>query len=179
MGMSHQIDALNLGFGPPGLRFALRNVTRTVNADWFNNGGPGTPQQDAMKASLRQGGPSVLNIYSVNFSGTWSSLLGYSTFPQTYTSAPTDDGIVILFTTLPGGPLASYNQGKTGVHETGHWVGLYHTFQGSCFEPGDYVADTQPEATPSEGCMEGRATCVVGDVLEGEVDPIREFAFNF
>ncbi|RXW11549.1 hypothetical protein EST38_g14306 [Candolleomyces aberdarensis] len=170
-----QIREINSAFAQTGLTFVLGGIDRTVNNDWFSNGGPDTYQQTAMKAALRNGGPADLNLYTVNFTGAWAGLLGYSTFPQQYKSNPSDDGVVVLYSSLPGGSMADYDQGKTAVHEIGHWVGLYHTFQGGCFGPGDYVSDTPPEEIPSEGCIEGRKTCLIPDLLQGVSDPIHNY----
>jgi hypothetical protein len=60
-----QMQVLNNDFANSGLSFNLAGITRTVNADWFNNAAPLTAQQTAMKQALRKGGPADLNIYSV------------------------------------------------------------------------------------------------------------------
>lgn len=116
-----------------------------------------------MKQALRKGAVNALNIYTVGFTSNSSAGLGYSTFPWSYSSNPTDDGVVILFSTFPGGSNTNYNLGRVLTHEVGHWVGLYDTYQGGCSSPGDYVDDTAPEAIPASGCPAYRDTCPGGD----------------
>jgi len=169
--LTSQISVMNKAYAGSGITWTLAGTTRTVNADWFNNAGPDTSQQTSMKNSLRQGGAADLNVYTVGFtSGAGAGLLGYSTFPSSYSSAAKDDGVVMLFSSVPGGTAAPYNLGQTLTHEAGHWVGLFHTFQGGCAASGDSVSDTPPEASPAFGCPTGRDTC-----SGGGVDPIHNF----
>jgi len=149
-----QMDVLNAAYSPTGWSFALQGVDRTTNPSWFDM--KSTGKANHVKQALRVGSADDLNIYTANLG---KSLLGFSTFPADYAKHPADDGVVLLFSSLPGGAAAPYNQGDTAVHEVGHWMGLYHTFQGGCSDPGDFVADTPAEASPAYDCTEGRDTC--------------------
>jgi hypothetical protein len=62
------------------------------------------------------------------------------------------DGLVILWSTFPGGESEPYNLGQTVTHEAGHWFGLWHTFQGGCDGVGDQVDDTVAHSSPNFGC---------------------------
>ncbi|KAK0487606.1 metalloprotease [Armillaria novae-zelandiae] len=169
--ISDQITVLNAAYANSGLSFTLANTSYINNADWFSNVGPDESSQTEMKQQLRQGDAATLNVYTVGFeSGSGAGLLGYSTFPSSYESAPEDDGVVILFSSLPGGSTQNYNEGQTLTHEAGHWVGLYHTFQGGCDGDGDDVDDTPAEESPAEGCPTSRDTCS-GD----GVDPVHNY----
>ncbi|KAJ1023628.1 hypothetical protein NDA18_004615 [Ustilago nuda] len=147
--ISSSIQALNSAYSATGLSFYLAGSETTTNSNWFNNVNQATSAEAAMKKTLRKGGANALNIYTVNFAG---GLLGYATFPWNYNSAPKNDGIALQWTSYPGGPIRNYNQGKTLVHEVGHWAGLYHVFQGGCSGQGDYVDDTPPQSTATNGC---------------------------
>lgn len=59
---------MNQAYAGAGISWVLAApTTRTVNSDWFNHSAPGTSQQDAMKSSLRVGGPETLNVYTVGY----------------------------------------------------------------------------------------------------------------
>lgn len=52
------------------------------------------------------------SIYSRFTSGSGAGLLGYSTFPSSYSGAAKDDGVVMLFSSVPGGSTTNYNLGQ-------------------------------------------------------------------
>jgi hypothetical protein len=171
-----QIRVLNQSYsGATGgvntpFRFVLAGVDRTTNVDWFG-AGPDTDAEREMKTALHTGDAKVLNFYTNNAGG---SLLGWATFPFWYAGDPFMDGVVCLYSSLPGGDCCddrTYNQGDTGTHEVGHWLGLFHTFQGGCAANyNDFVDDTPAERKPAFGCPTGLDTCP-----KPGVDPIENF----
>jgi hypothetical protein len=163
--IANQIAVLNTAYAPVNLTFRLISTDRTNNNTWYTGCAGGSER--AMKNALHQGGSRALNLYLCEPS---YGILGYSTFPWDYAASPAMDGVVILDSSLPGGTAAPYNLGDTATHEIGHWLGLYHTFQGGCASPGDRVSDTPPERSSASSCNLGRDTCAGGGA-----DPVQNF----
>ena len=166
-----QIGVLNDSFagGTGGantpFRFTLAGVTRRTDAKLFSS-----CQDSAARAALtavRVGGPQTLNIYTCKP----SSYFGWATFPSNYKWYPQSDGVYLHFGTLPGSTWAPYNTGDTGVHEAGHWLGLYHTFEGGCSARNDQVSDTAAEKEAHWGCPNGLDSCP----QRAGLDPITNF----
>ncbi len=128
-----------------------------------------------MKSDHRQGGATDLNLFTTGLGG---GILGYATFPSDYARDKEVDGVVVAYDSLPGVDARSpYNLGLTAVHEVGHWLGLYHTFQAGCARKatgGDGVPDTPAEYGPNFGdCSTPVDTCT-GRRLGGN-DPIHNY----
>ncbi len=97
-----------------------------------------------------------LNIWVVNFT---DGTLGYSYFPGTFPPGDQRYGFVVDYRAFGSGAAyldASYNQGKTAVHEIGHYFNLQHPWGGgsgssSCTGT-DNCTDTPPTEAPTFGC---------------------------
>ena len=157
-----QVDVLNAAFATTNFQFSLLSVDRTNNSTWASGS-----DEAGFKSALAIDPAHTLNFYTGNLSG---GLLGWAVFPWSYPEDSFWHGVVCLYSSLPGGSTPNYNEGDTGTHEIGHYLGLYHTFQGGCTGSGDFVSDTPAEASPAFGCPVGRNTCTsTGD------DPIHNF----
>ncbi len=115
---------------------------------------------DLVKSSAQMGddawdAKSYLNIWVCNMRG----VAGFSSLP----GGPADkDGIVLDYTVTGITAKPGYELGKTGVHETGHWLGLKHIWgDADCGD--DLVGDTPPQSSYSVGCPTGiRSSCSNG-----------------
>ena len=150
-----QIRELNSAYRGTGFSFVLSSVDRTESCQWFSQlTGPGVEKK--AKQALAIDPAHHLNVYTADLG---HNLLGWSYFPQSFPEDYYLHGVVIHYGSLPGGFLAPYDLGGTLDHESGHYLGLFHTFQGGCTDPGDYIDDTPFEAGPAFGCPIGRNTC--------------------
>jgi len=167
-----QIRVMNQDYNSTGISFNLVNISRIESEDMFLRVAPDSEQEAGLKKTYRSGNASALNVYSVGLAeGDGQGLLGYATFPMDFKSNPSNDGVVLLYSTMPGSSQPPpYNMGRTLVHESGHWTGLYHTFEGGCKGAGDHVDDTPPEKAAAYGCPEKSHSCPGKNL-----DPIHNF----
>jgi len=181
-----QIDILNEDFraisGTPGMGGADTNlefylattdpsgdpstgITRHTKTQWYNDSGN---YANAVGWDTNR----YLNIYTNTAGGN----LGYAYVPSGGGVVGSSyDGIRVLWSAFgrnaPIGP--PYDQGRTTTHEVGHYLGLYHTFQGGCASAsgcssnGDLICDTNPESSPNYSSC-SRVTC-------GSQDPVKNY----
>ncbi len=148
---SGQTGGANSSFG-----FELAGVDRTNNQVWFEQMWYDLDVELAAKRALHRGGPETLNLYTAD----GGQYLGWSYFPSILDSSYAIlDGVVVDWRSLPGGTFAIYSEGDTATHESGHWLALYHTFEGGCSTKNDYVADTPAEFSAAFYCPVGRDSC--------------------
>ena len=125
--------------------------TKTKKVSFSTNNGvkhSSTGGKDAWPAG------QYLNLWVCNLG---QSLLGYAQFPG---GSAATDGVVVLYSSLPGGSAAPYNLGRTATHEVGHWLNRRHSW-GDATCGNDLVSDTPLHNTSNGGCPASnhRSTC--------------------
>ena len=132
------------------------------------------------------------NVWTVQFGGTSTSLLGYAQFPSTSGlqginangGNANTDGVVIRYnaTGRVGTLDNTYNKGRTLTHEIGHWLGLRHIWgDQSCGN--DYCGDTPTSTAANYGCPTNKNTCNEGnpnlpDMVENYMDYTDDACMN-
>lgn len=150
----------------PGYTYTLSGLT-DMNAE----------SQDLLLKDLIRWDPNrYLNIWLVREITTFSmgsGVAGYAFFPSS--QGQPEDGIVneaALFG-------SSVNNSKVHIHEAGHYLGLYHTFEGGCTNnncqiDGDRVCDTPPDnSTSVVSCNTSVNTCTSDEDDTGSNNPFR------
>lgn len=146
-------------FGNPTNGITRTNTTVT---DFSISGDPKYDSQGGKDAWPRD---DYLNFWVCDLG---SGLLGYATFPG---GSASEDGIVCTYYSIgrtPENPFGvPFDLGRTATHEIGHWIGLYHTFEGgctgtssaTCSTGGDRICDTPPTSSANYGCPSIQNTC--------------------
>jgi hypothetical protein len=140
-------------------------ITYSTNNQWFGDSG-------GYWNSLAWDTSRYMNVYTNDGGGA----LGYvPDIPQGGLAGLPRDRIVVLWSSIGrNGPIGPpFDQGRTLTHEVGHYLGLLHTFDGSCSggscnSSGDLICDTNAESQPNDGCSPGSSSC-------GSSDPVRNY----
>ncbi|WP_445453018.1 PKD domain-containing protein [Flavobacterium sp. 25HG05S-40] len=207
-----QIAALNASFSTTAINFCLATRagaattmipgvgTQTtpgilhINNAALSNHNYNTNQQQLVNLA----DPAItrdkyLRIWVVkDINGIGSGTLGYSIFPNL---SLTFDGVVMKYNVFGNASdptcncsflQPTYNLGKILVHEVGHYLGLYHTFQGgcagmnttSCATEGDMVCDTPPVQSPNYSCSTGINSCSETPNLPDKINNFMDYGDN-
>jgi hypothetical protein len=162
--IERQVAVMNDDYQGTGISFTLAGVTYHENNQWFN---------DRRESQYKSATGWDRNAYFNVWTNTASGYLGYSYLPAG-SAGSVYDGVVLNYQACGGRNEGSapYDQGRTLVHEAGHYFGLLHTFDGGCcdgYTCGDLINDTNAESTPFYYCGP-RTTCGSPDPTTNYMD---------
>lgn len=132
-----------------------------------------------LKELIRWDPTRYINIWLVNeitSLNMGASMAGYAYYPALH-GTPIDG--IVNEAAIFG---SSLNGSKVHTHEVGHYLGLYHTFEGGCSNAncqtdGDHVCDTPPDnSTSAVQCGNAPNTCNTDDDDLSANNPFRPVA---
>jgi hypothetical protein len=187
--IQEQIDVLNEDFqalpgspGAPGtdarIRFHLATldpgggpttgITYSTNDSWFQDSGN-------YWSPLAWDTNRYMNVYT----NAVPCCYGYvSGFPSEGIAGQASDRVVLWWEAVGRQPTTGWplNMGRTATHEVGHYLGLYHTFEGgcgsasACSSTGDLICDTARESGANYGCPGAASSCSSPDPIHNYMD---------
>ncbi len=143
-----QIDTMNMALDGSDITLFLRGVNRVEDNALFENIDSTGANGSGAKQTHYVDSGRVLNVYLGHIPGSTG---GYAQMPVPG-SGGIGDAVTVETFTIPGNPWRMGSQpdeGGTFVHEVGHWLGLYHTFQGSLLVSGRDVPRLPQQRRPS------------------------------
>lgn len=130
-----------------------RNVSVNTDIIWTTG-----PLNDvALKNTVRWDPHLYLNIWVIRNIQSMYGYVGYAYYPASMGTLY--DGVVLQY---------NYMNSNLLAHEVGHYLGLYHTFEGGCTNTncllnGDGVCDTPPDATNDFICPNNSCSTEMND----------------
>lgn len=180
--IENQTTALNTAYNQHGYSFYTANIDSANNSGWYyatasyhydtgqwNN----DDQFLAMASAMGMDIATSINFY---FTGE-DYMQGMGVYPWSFAEDDTKNGLFCANYTIPGGDFP-YHLGITGVHEVGHYFGLYHTFENGCSAPGDEVDDTPFQSDANYGCPSNSYSCGSYDDIGNFMDYMDDDCLN-
>lgn len=147
--ISH-LQKMNEWYAPVRVEFVLAGADSIRNGSWFRM--HYYCREDTLASHALNWDPTrYFNIYTKENQGT----TGWAAFPWEFAGDPLFDGIRLSYTYVGG------RRNNVSVHETGHWLSLWHTetcfvdntndcdannrTPPACYSNGDLICDTTPE----------------------------------